>query len=166
MRCKGAVVPEPQTKLHFVTCVNHKEFTKEPLDDSLRSLMAPTLHLYGNAGLEKAASNLLKLFLEKSRGSHPAAFQIVCMRSIPVAADLVQGKMLRNYVDFLNRQSIGELGTRSIGDCFNSVRLLSCIRHKFYVPDVGLHFQASRRPSHLNRSANVELHLVTCFGII
>ena len=123
------------------------------------------MRLQGNEGFEDETSKLLKLFLEKTGGSHPSNFRGVCLEDIAIVEEVVPTDIFLYDIDIADGSTIGALARRSVRKYSKTVRLLRYTSHICYESNTNALFKAYRCPScdqFIKKAYNMEQHLTTC----
>ena len=172
---QGRSLTEPLPKNYTNDCLTFGENTRQPYKDNLCLFRALALHMHGNQRLEEETSKIFNLIINKMDGLSADQLRGVHMNDIFIVEDLLSLNILLYDIDIVDGNIIGErrfekddgnvIARRYVQKYENTVRLLRCNTHIFYVNNINAVFQSFRCPScdtFFNRTFNLERHLTRC----
>ena len=165
MWCKDAVLPEPLLRSGTINCLTFEENTRQTSNNNLCLFRAFALHLRGNQWLEEETSKIFISYLNKMDGLSPNQFKGVHMNDIPIVEDLLTLYFLPYDIDIVDGNILGELARGRVQKYDNTVRLLRCKNHLYYVSNINAVVQSFRSPNcdtFFSRTSNLGRHSTTC----
>ena len=157
--CKDTILRDPLLKNLSVKFLTYDESTRKLYKDNLCLFRALALHLQGNERLESTTSEIFSLIFEKTGGTYPANFRVVCVEDIAIVEDIVQADIFLYDIDIVDGYMVGGSARRNVGKRSNTVRLLRYNSHICYVSIINAFFKAFCYPScdqFTNKAVNLE----------